>query len=152
MTGEKYLELGFVYLEEKMWSQAAECLARAEKTLEREKHKIPALLNSYLGLAIAMSGGDLNEAVRRARRALDKASYRPDFYLNLGRIYLKAKDKEKAVQTFRLGLRLDDRHPGLTKELKKLGIRGAPVLKFLPRTNFLNKYLGRIRRLRVSKR
>ena len=138
MTSEQYLQLGFVYIEEKMWLQAADCLTNAEKAFEREQ-KAPALLNSYLGLSIAMSGGDLAEALRRARSGLDKASYRPEFYLNLGRVYLKAKDKEKAVQTFCLGLQLDDRHTGLTKELRRLQKSKRAAFKVSPAEKLLKQ-------------
>lgn len=146
MKTERYFELGLVYVRERVWSQAAICFSKAEGLLLEEKRSIPPALDSYYGLALAMGGADLKEAVRRCKRALEGAFYQPDYYHNLGRVYQKAKDKKSAVQAFLVGLELDRGHPGILKEMKRMGIRRRPVLRVLPRNHFLNKYLGRIRR------
>ena len=152
MTHEEYLELGLVYVREGKWAEALKCLIHAEKGYVDTKKGAPAALDSYMGLAIAIRGGKIEEAERRCRRALARACYQPDYYLNLGRVYLVGGKKMNAVQSFQLGLKLDDRHPGLQREMKKLGMRGKPVLEFLPRRHFLNKYLGKIqRRVKVLK-
>jgi tetratricopeptide (TPR) repeat protein len=141
MTHEEYLELGLVYVREGKWAEALKCLIHAEKGYMETKKGAPAALDSYMGLAIAIRGGKLEEAERRCRRALARACYQPDYYLNLGRVYLVGGKKMNAVQSFQLGLKLDDKHPG-----------GKPVLEFLPRRHFLNKYLGKIqRRVKVLK-
>lgn len=146
MTFEEYLQLGFGYVREKIWSQAVSCFTSAERLYEGPKKSLPASLDSYLGLSIAMSEGDINEALRRCERGLDRASYQPEFYFNLGKVYLKAKEKDKAIQVLQLGLALDEQNPKLKKEMKRLGIRKAPALEFLPRGNFINKCLGRVKR------
>ncbi len=62
-------------------------------------------------------------------------------YLNLGRVYLRAGLKTKAIETFRKGLEVD-KNPEIMAELQVLGIRKKPIFPFLPRSHFLNKYLG----------
>jgi tetratricopeptide (TPR) repeat protein len=145
MTCEEYLELGLIYVREAAWSSAIASLTKARDCYKEKVRAVPAELDSYLGLAVSMNGGDLKEAIKRCRAALDHDSYQPDFYFNLGRVYARAKDKEKAVQAFNLGLQLDEQHKGMKREMKKLGIREDPALTFLPRGHILNKYLGRIR-------
>lgn len=81
---------------------------------------------------IKKSGYDLNKAY-------------PVLYLNFGRVYLAAGDKGNAFDTFHKGLARDRRNKDLTWELKKLGIRRPPVLPFLPRSFFVNRFLGRLR-------
>lgn len=145
MTCDEYLELGLIYVREGAWSSAIASLTKARNCYKEKERAVPVELDSYLGLTISMNGGDLKEAIRRCRAALDQDSYQPDFYFNLGKVYAMAKDKEKAVQTFNLGLQLDEQHKGMKREMKRLGIREDPALTFLPRGHFLNKYLGRIR-------
>jgi hypothetical protein len=62
-------------------------------------------------------------------------------YLNLGRVHLKAGRKRDAIETVRKGLGFGDSKEAVLF-LNTLGTRRKPVLPFLPRRNFLNKYLG----------
>ena len=66
----------------------------------------------------------------------------PAFYLNLGRAYLKAGDKEGAIEAFREGLENDPDNHDLLWEFRKLGIRKSPPIPFLRRSNPVNKYIG----------
>ena len=144
MNGEEYLELGLIYVKERAWSKAMASFYQAERSLKEQNQKIPAALDSFLGLTLAMVGQRLEEALARCEKALDQAFYQPDYYFNLGKVYLAIHDKALAVQTFRLGLQLDERHPWIQKEMKRLGIRKSPLVKILPRNHFLNKHLGKI--------
>jgi hypothetical protein len=62
-------------------------------------------------------------------------------YLNLGRVHLAAGQKAAAIRTLRKGLRFG-RSRSIIQELKKLGIRKAPVVASLPRDHPVNKHLG----------
>lgn len=146
MTCDEYLELGLLYIREGRWTQAISCLTRAQNCYERQRQIIPAGLDSHMGLAIAMSGGDLGRAQQLCQVGLERDCYQPDFYFNLGKVYLIAKDKEEAVHAFQLGLQLDDEHRGIKREMKKIGIRKNPAIDSLPRDHFLNKYMGKIKK------
>jgi len=72
------------------------------------------------------------------------AAVYPLLYLNLGRALCLAGKKKDAFDNFSKGLRYDKGHYELKKEIKALGIRKAPPISFLSRSNPLNKYLGKM--------
>ena len=51
------------------------------------------MVESYLGYCIARERGQVREAVRLCQSALNAEPNNPAHYLNLGRVYLLAKDK-----------------------------------------------------------
>ncbi len=69
----------------------------------------------------------------------------PVLYLNLGKTYLAAGYRKAAIDAFFKGLAGDHENKDLLREIKKLGIRGEPVVGFLPRSHPVNKYLGKLR-------
>jgi len=101
-----------------------------------------AMAMSYYALCLATVEKDIERAVSFCLMAIEKEFYNPDLYLNLGRICLLGKQKTHALKAFKKGLRFDNSHPQLVKELINLGQRRDPVISFLPRTNSLNRYLG----------
>jgi len=117
-----------------------------EKAHDREKS--PAI-QSYLGYCIAAERGQITEALKLCRAAIEEEPGNPEHYLNLGRVYLKAKRKDEAIAELRKGLSFSDNEE-IRKLLDCLGLRKKPVFPFLPRNNFLNKYVGLIlRRLKL---
>lgn len=70
----------------------------------------------------------------------------PIFYLNLGRAYLSAGKKPDAIDAYKRGLKYDSGNSELLRELRILGIRKAPPVAFLNRSNPINKYIGLILR------
>lgn len=97
---------------------------------------------SFLGLCIAYERGKITEAISLCERALQAEPQNVENYLNLGRVYLRTGLKLKAIEIFRRGLKIDDKNPGIIMELQSMGLRKKPVIPFLSRDNFLNKYLG----------
>jgi tetratricopeptide (TPR) repeat protein len=97
---------------------------------------------SWLGLALARSGGDPSRAEELCKKAIEKEFYWPQYYLNLAEVYLLEDKKTWAIETLEKGLKLDPNNEAILKELGKLGIRGRPVIPFLSRSNPVNKYLG----------
>lgn len=86
----------------------ADLLSRAGRTAEaRQRYEgilkmhpeNPGALNN-LAFLLADSGGDLDEALRLAQRALAKFPNQPDFSDTVGYIYLKKGLTDTAVQTF----------------------------------------------------
>lgn len=153
MQKEEYLELGLLYAREgnleaalKYLTIAVEKYADLEdsqaKVDEMVLENVPLDLLSYYGLCIALVKNQVEEGIRLCRKVLGRDVFRPEFYLNLGKVYLKANQKAKALKIFQRGLELSERSKDLTKEWEKLGIRKKHVFGFLPRHHFVNQYAG----------
>lgn len=99
---------------------------------------------SYYGLCLAMASDRLHEAREICEGALEAEFYNPDLYLNLGKVYIRTGDRGRAFGTLVRGLRLSPRHPGLIREIRRLGLRRRPVVRFLHRSHPLNRFLGRV--------
>lgn len=98
-------------------------------------------VSSYLAYCLAKERRQLPKAVSLCMSAMQQEPTRSLHHLNLGRIYLLAGQKTKAIQVFRKGLKLE-RNQQIIDELKGLGVRRPPVLKALNRGHPLNKVLG----------
>ena len=102
-----------------------------------------SLTRSYYAFTIARERGEFQKALSLCRESMKDEPNETTHFLNLGRIFLAAGHKEKAIETFRKGLRLG-RNPRITHHLEKLGIRKPGVFPSLDRDNPLNKYMGKI--------
>lgn len=105
----------------------------------------PPRFVSYYGACLAEATDHLDEAIEACERAVEVEFYNPDLYLNLGRVYLAGGRKRAAHRTFAAGLRLQGDHPGLRAALLRMGVRRAPVVPFLRRSNPVNRVLGRLK-------
>ena len=99
------------------------------------------LLASYLGYCLARERRQFKKGVSLCLEALKQEPGQAIHYLNLGRVYLAAGQKELAIKTLRRGLKLG-RNRLIPEELKKFGVRKELVFRSLPRSHPLNKYLG----------
>jgi tetratricopeptide (TPR) repeat protein len=100
---------------------------------------------SYFGLCVALVRKDYKLAVELCRRAIDLEFYNADHYANLGRVYLAAGNRKKALETVEAGLRMNMKHDGLRNVRRMIGVRERPTLPFLNRTNPINVSLGQAR-------
>ena len=96
---------------------------------------------SYLAFCLAKERHQIGRAASLCLSALQEEPNKSLHYLNLGRIYLLAGEKTRAIKTFRKGLKVE-RNQQIIHELKNLGLRQPPVVKALDRENPLNKCLG----------
>jgi tetratricopeptide (TPR) repeat protein len=117
-----------------------EALSLFERALNIEPQN--PKIRSYVGLCIAHERGKISEGIRLCEEALKADPLSVENYFNLGKVFIKANLKQKAIEVYRRGLKIDDRNPLLIAELQSLGLRKKPVIPWLPRKNFLNKYLG----------
>lgn len=102
---------------------------------------------SYYGVCVAMVRRKYAEAVEYCNVSLRSNSLDPDHRANLAAVYLERNDRAKAVEVLNAGLRVDSTSPALNTLLDQLGRRSPPVVRFLPRDNPLNVWLGkRLRR------
>lgn len=143
MTTEELIERGVQLLRELNSLGALACF---EKAYSREQ--TPRVL-SYLGYCIAAQRGQISEALRLCQDAIAAEPGNSEHYLNIARVYLRAKKRDEAIDALRRGLSTSD-NAEIKALLADLGIRKRPVFAFLPRHHFLNKYTGLIlRRLRL---
>jgi len=141
----------------------AEGLLQKGTALLRERNPLGALacfekaysikktpdIQSYLGLCIATERGKISEAIRLCREAIDQDPGNPLHYLNLGKVYLKAKRKTDCLEVLRKGLSKGS-DPEISELLERIGMRKPPVFSILPRSHFLNRYAGLLlSRLRI---
>ncbi len=126
-----------------------EALAYFEAALKLAKRQgseaVPMKYLSYYGLCVAVCSSRLDEARRICEAAEREEFYNPDLHWNLGRVYLRAGNRLKAFGSFVRGLQLNPRHAGLVGEIRRLGIRKRPVVRFFPRGHAVNRLLGRLR-------
>ncbi|BCR03398.1 hypothetical protein DESUT3_04670 [Desulfuromonas versatilis] len=99
------------------------------------------VVRSYLAYCLARERRQLQKAVHMCMTALQEEPGNSIHTLNLGRIYLIAGQKARAINAFRRGIKLE-RNQEIIEELKALGVRKSPPLKALDRDHPLNKYLG----------
>jgi tetratricopeptide (TPR) repeat protein len=121
---------------------------------------IPAV-ESYLGYCIAKERGKFRDAVRLCQSALTAEPDNPAHYLNLGRVFLIAQDKGRAIAAFWKGI---SKAPGaetgvlvkrarrgharehnlILEELRRLGIRKKAPFPSLHRGHPLNRVAGKV--------
>ena len=126
----------------------------------RSLREIP-VVNSYLAYCMAKERGQHREAIGLCQAALAVEPHNPAHYLNLGRIYLLAGQKGKALGTLRKGLSSDavkdksraaespadcraKQQALILEELRRLGIRKRPPFPSLPRQHQLNRVVGKL--------
>lgn len=112
-------------------------------TFEQASRQQPkaATVLSCLGYCIARVRQDLEKGLLLCQEALRLEPANPLHFLNLGRVYRLARQKRQAIAVFREGLRYG-RHMGIIEELQQMGQRRPPLLGFLARTHYLNRYWG----------
>lgn len=101
------------------------------------------LVSSYYGYCLALEGQSLKLARACCRDAIRAEPANSLHYLHLGRVYLLAGKRRKAIRTFHLGL-VHGPDPRIVLELKRLGIRRSPVFPALPRRHPINRIFGRL--------
>lgn len=99
------------------------------------------ILSSYLGYCLAQERREFKKGAALCLEALKEEPQQPVYYLNLGRVYLAAGDKARAIKTLQQGLKMG-KSGLIMEELKKLGIRKPPIFSFFSRTHPLNKLMG----------
>ena len=115
---------------------------RAAHELERSNPRYA----SYFGLGLALVERRFNRAVELCRGAVKEEFFSPDLYRNLAQVHLVFGFKAEAIRYLRRGLMIDPGHARILEDLQDLGLRGQPVLGFLPRRHFVNRWLGRARK------
>ena len=109
-----------------------------EQALELERR--PEIC-SYLALCRAKTRGQFSDSIALAREAVAATPDNSVFYMNLGRIYLLAGDKNNALATYRKGMQFE-KNREILQELELHGNRKPPLFPALERSHPLNKLVG----------
>jgi tetratricopeptide (TPR) repeat protein len=126
--GVHALENDHIYLALSCFEQAA--------YLERTPLKC-----SYLAYCLAKVRSQYPDAISLCKEALAEDPGNPLHYLHLGRIYVMAGQRNRALSILRQGLKCED-NSDLLRELTLLGERKTPVFRSLERNHPLNKFFG----------
>ena len=101
------------------------------------------LIISAQALCMAEVQKEFKSAVTLCHEAIKKDPKNPEHYYRQGRILILSGRKKDSIWVFRMGLR-QGKHRGIIDILGSMGLRRPPPLNFLPRSNPLNKYLGKL--------
>ena len=102
---------------------------------------------SYQGLCLCLTRSGVHSGVQLCRRASEMDPCSPDIWRNLGSVTLLVGRRAEAYRAFQAGLRVQPGHPGIVRDLRRMGIRSRPVLPSLARRHPINVVLGRLSRL-----
>ncbi len=142
---DEYIALARKALEEENFTTA---LGNLEKALEL--HDNPEW-HSFAGLCIAMERGDFLVGEHLCLSSIEYDESNPDHYLNLGKVYLAAGRKRKALDILREGM-VRGGNERILALLFEIGTRNPPVFRFLKRSHPFNKYLGMLLHRRALRR
>ena len=131
------------------WRVGLEILRKVARKEEKES-KLPSLYYSFLGYGAAIVDGARKDGLALCQHAVKVDRYEPENWLNLARVYLLANDRQRGVKALEKGLKLSPRHPALCELRREIGYRRKPVVPFLPRDSFINRYLGERRHQRLQ--
>ncbi len=135
MQAEEFYEKGLNALSNGQVYLALVCFEQAAN-LEKSP-----MYCSHLAFCLAKARGQYREAIGLCEEVMTEEPGNPVHYLNLGRVYLLADERDKALQALRNGLQFD-KNGEILRELERLGMRKPPVFPGLKRGNPLNKYCG----------
>ena len=116
----------------------------AAKTFEKAffENKRNSECMSYYGLLSALRWGKIGLGINLCTQAIKTNTLNPEFYLNLGRVYVAAQNKKAAATVFRKGLKAAPSNKNLSNMLYTIGARKRPLIPILKWANPLNRNLA----------
>jgi len=135
--GREHFLAGKRYLKDESMDKALRAFDKAWKD-----DKENAEYMSYYGMLKAVRGGEIGLGLELCTRAIKKEFFRAEFYLNLGRVYMSAGNKNGAIKVFKKGLKYDPANDEINSCLIELGFRNRPIIPGIGRSNPVNKFLG----------
>jgi tetratricopeptide (TPR) repeat protein len=147
---QEVIRAGIMLCRDDHWDTGLALLRKATRKKQREI-PFPSLYYSYLGYGLARFDRKYKDGLSLCKHAVRIDDLEPENYLNLARIYLLREDRRNAVAALQKGLMLDSNQHQILELRRELGFRKRPVVSFLSRSHFVNRWLGR-RRHRKTKR
>lgn len=147
LSAENQFKKGLTALVDHNYKDATVFFKRAiDVDLARNRGKPDLRYLSYYGLSLAKAGMSTAEAISICRQTVKRHKNHPVLWLNLGRVYLMAGKKQRALEALDRGAQLAPGNRVLAQELAQLERRAHPVLSKLPRSHPVNVALGKLRR------
>ncbi len=106
---------------------------------------------SYYGYCLAAALGQTREGLSICRRAAESEFFTPEVLLNLARVQLLIGVRKQAWETLTKALSLDPDHTGVRAAMIQMGLRRRPAIRFLGRSNPINRVVGRMAARRVDR-
>jgi hypothetical protein len=133
--------------EEGLAAFAARDLPGAHAAFERahRRDSRDPVTMSWYALTLVLVERNSNLGMQLVEQALRLAGPEPELLLNAARIHLALNQRDRAARAIARGLELRPDDPRLLAAREAMGTRRAPVIPFLPRSNPVNRVLGRLR-------
>jgi tetratricopeptide (TPR) repeat protein len=119
-----------------------EAHAAFEKAYRRKVNDV-RILSNY-GLTLVLVEGDRQRGIRFCEEAVRRGPLTSEMLVNLARALVVTRNKEQAVRALRRAQELSPADPRVGREFLALGLRRPPPIPWLPRTFFLNKWIGKL--------
>jgi Flp pilus assembly protein TadD len=100
---------------------------------------------SYLGLCLGVAERRFDTALSLCRSAAKEEFFNPALYHNLALVHLSFGFKAEGIRYLRRGLMIDPGNEPIARNLRELGVRRRPPLRFLSRRHLLNRLIGEMR-------
>ena len=113
-----------------------------ERAYRRNLNDVRVL--SHYGLTLVVVDGDRQRGIRFCEEAVRRGPVTTELLVNLAKALVQTRNKEQAVRALRRALELAPDDPRVGEEFVALGLRRPPVIWFLSRDFFLNKWLGKL--------
>jgi tetratricopeptide (TPR) repeat protein len=119
-----------------------EAHAAFEKAHRRNMNDVRVLSN--YGLTLVLVEGDRQRGIRFCEEAVRRGPTTSEMLINLAKALVVTRNKEQAVRALRRAQELSPDDPRVGQEFIALGLRRPPPIPWLPRTFFLNKWIGKL--------
>jgi len=119
-----------------------EAHAAFEKAYRRNINDVRVLSN--YGLTLVLVEGDRQRGIRFCEEAVRRGPITSEMLINLAKALVVTRNKEQAVRALRRAQELAPDDPRVGQEFLALGLRRPPPIPWLPRTFFLNKWIGKL--------
>ncbi len=113
-----------------------------EKAYRRNLNDVRVLSN--YGLTLVLVEGDRQRGIRFCEEAVRRGPATTEALVNLAKALVVTRNKEQAVRALQRAMELAPDDPRVRYEFLALGLRRPPPIPWLPRTFFLNKWLGKL--------
>jgi uncharacterized protein HemY len=119
----------------------------AEHYLKLALDKVPDNRECLAYMAVALAGGKHKfvSAEKLAKSIIRDNPYDATAYYALGRVNLLGRRRGSAFRNLEKARNLASGDRSIEKQVDQLDPRRPPVIRWLPRNNFLNILLGRLR-------